>query len=205
MPHRIQLSEQRVCRVGLGGRIGFLTRCPMRYSSALLCLFFSFLLACGDDDRPTDVHQDTGRDTNVSLDTGSDATDMDAPSDAANDALTDAGESSTFQCVRDSDCPTGNCNEEIPGGVCRGCTTHQDCPGSSVCVSGSCAHECVRNDECGAGRECLDGHCSRNTCPLNENPCDGHRCDSSNRCVRWTCDSSCPPGFMCENSYCIMR
>lgn len=184
----------------------------MRRFSLLFCISITFLLGCGDDDRPADARQDVRADTNPPADTGSDVR-SDVPRDVGNDVLsdvrvdapTDTGESSTFQCVRDSDCPTGNCDEERPGGVCRGCTTDQDCPGASVCVSGSCAHECVRDEECGAGRECRGGHCFQATCPLNDNPCDGHRCDAFNNCVRWTCDSSCPPGFMCENSFCTMR
>lgn len=125
------------------------------------------------------------------------------------------------QCVIESDCPViSSCNAGAVGGICLGCGTDADCPGSTECTpAGACAESCGSSDECPFGRcatgfgycvqktcgtradcpvgaECADGDCVRITCP---NPCAPNPCTAQNRAVCEvagdTYDCSCNDGY----------
>lgn len=171
-------------------------------------------------DAGADVAEDAEIDTNVE-DAGADAVDdvtMDAANDAATDTLRDAsvdvqpdtpmdtsvdvGMLSVFQCAENSDCPSGMCNERVPGGVCLGCGSDTDCPGSTECGPfGACAEPCSSDPECGPGRECTRRGCAIARCRENAD-CGPYRCDDG-LCARWPCSATCPTGFSCQNSVCV--
>lgn len=103
-------------------------------------------------------------------------------------------------CAADTDCQTGTCLTQFPGGYCS-----QDCSNGATCASGTCqfvpgvGQRCVQ--ECGADSDCRDGY----SCPIWPRVCTPAYCSGDWQCGSGkTCDpvtnicTSGPPG--CRNS-----
>jgi len=97
----------------------------------------------------------------------------------------------------------GGCADCDVEGRCH-CATDTDCPSSTVCDEGTCAHvECWEDEDCPCGQYC-DGELCRLECATDAD-CSQGRCHApSGRCLECLSDDDCPTGQRCYERGCIL-
>lgn len=164
-----------------------------------------------------DVAEDTTTE-DVTQDATTEDVTEDAGQDASSDVTVDSGPTDPYegrplgQCASNEDCPDGNngpnCNRSVPGGVCLGCGSNDDCPAPSVCSEyGACVIDwCGSDQDCPPGRTCgATGLCGIESCVAGACPTPMYTCGSSDRCERVSCASQgdCPERTTCLAGLCI--
>src|SRR5690606_21141569 len=113
------------------------------------------------------------------------------------------------QCRVNSDCASGDCNRNAPGGICLGCPAH-DCPGTSACFDGivACITPCSTSADCNVGFSCSgNSRCVLRSCDVDAD-CAPYVCGGNggnDQCVRPTCSGAepCPAPFECVAAVCV--
>jgi hypothetical protein len=112
------------------------------------------------------------------------------------------------QCLRNGECggEFGFCAREAPGGICNGCGSDSDCPGSAECVMAVCRQPCRAETDCPAGMTCGSGNlCIIQSCQRGQCPDPRFGCTERGLCQRIACDGPevCPEGTLCQAEVCV--
>jgi hypothetical protein len=103
------------------------------------------------------------------------------------------------QCVASADCPSGDCNERAPGGICFGVP----CPDGTVANFGACQKECGDDADCPLGLRCNGEVCLDPRCAADAD-CDAPYVCRDGLCARPLCpDGACPAAMRCARGTCV--
>ncbi|GBN12717.1 Fibrillin-2 [Araneus ventricosus] len=118
-----------------------------------------------------------------------------------NDYCREIPSQQTAECLKDSDCRSGQICESR---VCLvGCRKNEDCQYNQACVNRQCSNPCNYPDVCGIGARCLvDNHHTICTCPSSLTGDPNIQCFPVPPDHCYT-DDGCGAGHICENNRCI--
>lgn len=134
-------------------------------------------------------------------------------------------------CEDDSQCETGLCDLDMPGGLCTSydcdacpdgtqcarspqglacfqtCSEHGECRSGYQCFRGACVPQCSVPADCGSGHLCTDGFCEE------YKPVFDGRCDNDGQCPTQicllperTCSKACTSSAVCaDGEHCVLR
>ncbi|MBO4351593.1 MAG: sel1 repeat family protein [Proteobacteria bacterium] len=94
-------------------------------------------------------------------------------------------------CMNDTDCPDGR---QCLNSICQECTQDSECK-HGRCINSICG--CSSDEDCYGSSRCSDNH--QCVACLSDSDCPGGKCNEENKCAECVTSSDCAKGMVCGN------